>query len=238
MCRLRRCNRSNPGCYSSNVFRILIAAKLSHTMRGTFPRPAHQPAKTRSSIRSKRAASCSLNSSSRMTDRSRNPALGWVNRTFGRKFLLQGNGSAPSVTQHKIRRRASVRRFWKEPPEFSSGVTRTYRPRIWCRKIHIQSSVSVRHAEVRRPHNGRCARSCGRLASGSLWSDKRFRRRPLKIFLFAENDVTVWQCVCEPRHSFDWRVRQLLTKLPVFFVWIPGISGEHRIVHSVRRHGL
>ena len=124
----------------SHVLRILIAAKLSHTMRGTFPRPAHQPAKTRSSIRSKRAASCSLNSSSRTTDRSRNPALGWVNRTFGRKFLLHDNGSAPSVTQHKIRRRASVRRFWKEPPEFASGVTRTYRPRVRC-QIHIQSSV-------------------------------------------------------------------------------------------------
>ena len=60
---------------------------------------------------------------------------------------------------------------------------------------------------------------------------------PLKV-LFAEIDVTVWQCVCESRHSFDWGVRQNLTKVPVFLVWIPGISGEHRIVHSVRRHKL
>jgi len=118
--------------YSSNVLRILIAAKLSHTMRGTFPRPAHQSAKRRSSIRTKRAASRSLNSSSRMTERSRKPASGWVKRTFGRKFLLHGIGSAPSVTRHKIRRRGSVRRFDKEPPEFASGVTRTYRPRVGC----------------------------------------------------------------------------------------------------------
>jgi len=80
--------------YCGHVLRILIAARLSHTMRGIFPRPAHQPAKTPSSMRSTRAASRSLNSSSRRTDRSLNPAPGWVSRILVRTVLAQGNGGA------------------------------------------------------------------------------------------------------------------------------------------------
>ena len=98
-----------PTAYSGHVLRILIAARLSHTMRGIFPWPAHQPAKTRSSMRSTRAASRSPNSSSRRTDRSLNPAPGWVSRIFVRTVLTQGNGEVPSVTRRKFRRRGSVR---------------------------------------------------------------------------------------------------------------------------------
>jgi len=83
-----------PTAYSGHVLRILIAARLSHTMRGIFPWPAHQPAKTRSSMRSTRAASRSPNSSSSRTDRSLNPAPGWVSRIFVRTVLAQGTGGS------------------------------------------------------------------------------------------------------------------------------------------------
>jgi hypothetical protein len=67
-----------PAAYSSNVFRILIAARPSHTMRGTLPAPLHQPRKVCSFTPRMRAASRSLNSSSRRSVRSRVPAAGCV----------------------------------------------------------------------------------------------------------------------------------------------------------------